>query len=301
MNSEIKKKEYGLNRGNLKMIALFCMTLDHFAVAIIVPWLRLYDTESLEYAFLSTTMSALRLIGRLAFPIFCFFIVEGLLHTRSVFKYAVRLFIFAIISEVPFDMVLKHTFFTVKYQNVFWTMLIGLVAIYILDGIYGKFKAKAVVKDIVTVFISALALYTAEVFSTDYGAHGVLTIIVIYLIGKNRYRLILLLNILVQLITFFVDRDFTVLNIVEKSIILVLSTIVLFIGKMIVIENSRKMFAACVILSAMNLSEVSAFANVYLMQIYNGQKGRNIRWLFYLFYPLHLAALAGLCMLVGLY
>ena len=97
------------------------------------------------------------------------------------------------------------------------------------------------------------------------------------------------------------DRDFTVLNIVEKSIILVLSTIVLFVGKMIVIENSRKMFAACVILSAMNLSEVSAFANVYLMQIYNGQKGRNIRWLFYLFYPLHLAALAGLCMLVGLY
>ncbi|HAQ39725.1 MAG TPA: conjugal transfer protein TraX, partial [Clostridiales bacterium] len=60
-------------------------------------------------------------IGRLSFPIFCFFLVEGFLHTSNTKKYLLRLGIFALISEIPFDLVFNHTILEIGYQNIYFT------------------------------------------------------------------------------------------------------------------------------------------------------------------------------------
>lgn len=77
----------------------------------------------------------IRKIGRPAFPVFCFFIVEGFCHTRNVKNYAVRLGIFALISEVPFDLAIFGTPFHWGHQNVFFTLFLGLLLIWYLRDV----------------------------------------------------------------------------------------------------------------------------------------------------------------------
>ncbi len=75
------------------------------------------------------------IIGYIAFPIFAFLIVQGFLHTRSKEKYMLRLGIFALISEIPFDIAHFQTTMCFKLQNVMFTLLIVFVTIYFLEKI----------------------------------------------------------------------------------------------------------------------------------------------------------------------
>ena len=77
----------GLSGSSLKVIALVSMTVDHIAYYLMEHGTLLYEL--------------MRMVGRMAFPIFAFLLVEGYTHTRSRGKYALNLLIFALISEVP--------------------------------------------------------------------------------------------------------------------------------------------------------------------------------------------------------
>lgn len=99
----------GLSGSALKVIALVSMTLDHIACYLM--------DKSIAY-------DAMRTVGRMAFPIFAFLLVEGYTHTRSVRKYALSLFSFALVSDIPWWL-LNHD----NTHNVFFTLLLGLVAI----------------------------------------------------------------------------------------------------------------------------------------------------------------------------
>ena len=105
----------GLSGSTLKLIAIVSMLIDHVAAAVIVRVLYAgHWTEQLYQIY-----RVMRSVGRIAFPIFCFFLVEGFEHTRDRKKYALRLFLFALISEIPFDLAFSAEILEVQYQNVF--------------------------------------------------------------------------------------------------------------------------------------------------------------------------------------
>lgn len=119
----------------LKTIACITMLIDHIGASCIEAGIL---TPGLDSGTLSRdTLSAyplyrldmvLRFTGRLAFPIFCFLLVEGFVHTHDVKKYVRRLFLFALISEVPFDLAFFRTPFDPSAQNVYWTLALGVLA-----------------------------------------------------------------------------------------------------------------------------------------------------------------------------
>ena len=123
-------KQQGISGYWLKVIAVVSMLIDHTSAVI------LEQISGLENpAFL------MRIIGRLAFPIYCFLLVEGFYHTRSRAKYAGRLFLFALISEVPFDLAFSRRMWDFSSNNVFFTLLFGLLVIWGVEGIKQKFVA----------------------------------------------------------------------------------------------------------------------------------------------------------------
>ena len=126
----------------------------------------------------------LRYIGRLAFPIFCFLLVEGFVHTRDVKKYVRRLFLFAFISEVPFDLAFFCTPFALDHQNVYWTLALGVLAMAGLKH-YEKPDGSASWKGLLCAAGCTLAALLA---CTDYNGIGVLIICALYLTRGDRKR-----------------------------------------------------------------------------------------------------------------
>ena len=117
----------------------------------------------------------LRFIGRIAFPIFCFLLVEGFYHTRDVKKYALRLLAFCFISEIPFDLAFNGAVLETGSQNVFFTLFLGLVMMWLMKKCEDSYKYKAF---IVLVFIVCAG--AAAFLSTDYSAGGILIIFIFY-------------------------------------------------------------------------------------------------------------------------
>lgn len=131
------------------------------------------------YAFLGS-FSFFNLIGRIAFPIFAFQIVQGYIHTSNLKKYALRLLIFACISQIPF-MLFLSTFSNNLYLNIFFTLFLGVICLYGFDKIKNRY-----LKVLFVVLICILAHF----MQVDYGAYGVLSIFVFYIFSKifpNKY------------------------------------------------------------------------------------------------------------------
>jgi len=131
----------------LKLLAMLAMTADHIG-AVFFPEIPL-----------------LRWIGRLAMPVLCFFIGEGLRHTRSPRRYLLRLTGFALLSELPFDLAFYGEW---GHQNVYFTLALGLLALWAIQsrGMEGWLLA----------LTAALA---AELLGCDYGMYGVLLILLL--------------------------------------------------------------------------------------------------------------------------
>ena len=145
----------------LKLIAVIFMLIDHLAYVMIERGIGLGG----QWYMIDRTM---RYMGRIAFPIFCFTIVEGFRRTSNAQAYLKRLLIFALISEIPFDLAFRGTLFDMSFQNVFWTLAFGLAAMMIHNDRYMP-GWKRMVGLLVCFFVPYL-------FHTDYSIYGVLTI-----------------------------------------------------------------------------------------------------------------------------
>ena len=157
----------------LKTIALVSMLIDHVAHALL-------HGSNMTFSIAGTSIKLydiMRKIGRLAFPIYCFLLVEGFLHTRDRKRYAIRLLVFAVISEIPWN--LEHAG-TILYagQNVFFTLFIGLMGIWCLDCI--EEKPLQMGGGLVVLYFAALFL------KVDYGVTGYGFILMMYLLRNRR-------------------------------------------------------------------------------------------------------------------
>jgi len=145
----------------LKIIAIITMTIDHVG-AVLFPKDMIF-----------------RVIGRMAFPIFCFLIVEGFFHTKDVKKYVIRLGIFALLSEIPFNLLVSGSIFDIKHQNVYFTLLIGLVVIYAINKSTNQLQSSVIL-------VAGMAI--SMVLMTDYSFYGVLLIYVFYTMYEKRAK-----------------------------------------------------------------------------------------------------------------
>ena len=148
-----------LNGFHLKLIAICTMLIDHMGYTLFpgVMWLRC--------------------VGRVAFPIFCFLIAEGCVYTHDRKKYALRLLVFALLSEIPFNLMNSGMIWDPYDQNVLWTLLLGALVCWLMDWALKKCTPLSFV---LTGAAMVAAYWLLEAFRTDYGGWGMLLVAALY-------------------------------------------------------------------------------------------------------------------------
>jgi len=157
----------------LKKIALVSMAIDHAAVGLIE------QSELASGAAWSLCGTAMRLVGRVAFPLFAFMIAEGAVHTRDRRRYALRLLLLAVVSEIPFNLVAGGTWSFSADQNTVFTLLLGLLAIWTGDLIC-RFVPGSAYERYVRVLVAIPFGVAAYYLKTDYDFLGVMLIVILY-------------------------------------------------------------------------------------------------------------------------
>lgn len=217
----------------IKVIAIVTMLIDHIGLAF----------------FLSSPYYLIfRLIGRISFPLFAWAIANGAHHTKNVKHYMARLFVFAFISQIPYLLFHQHRDSSFFQFNIFFTLFLGLIVIFLLNRIKNEyFRALLIVS----------AAFMAEVFHFEYGAAGLLTIVVFYL--------------------FFADlkKAFIYLIVIFSSIYLL----------PVILEYK---IAGRVNVDAVILMQPLAVVSILFISRYNQKEGLKLKYIFYIFYPLHL-------------
>ena len=234
----MKKTRFGLDSTALRLLAILFMVLDHLW-ATVVPgnlWLTC--------------------LGRLAFPIFAFQLCEGYRHTSDYRRYRRRLLVFALLSEIPFNLFYAGSVIFPFHQNVLFTLLLGLLAIRQADMLR---REEGIKKKSLRCLALLLILAGGVVLFPDYGLMGVMTVL-----------------------CFFVFRDHRLFQLAAMAVL----NIFTFKGQTIPIS----LFG----LACDFPMQGFALLALPLIWLYNGEKGRGgkgLRLFWYIFYPLHMLAL----------
>lgn len=243
----------------LKWVAIAAMLIDHTAAVMggLFPF-SWYDP--------------MRDVGRIAFPIFAYGIAQGCVYTHSARRYLGRLLLFALISEVPYQLALGQPlpprFAT---TNVFFTLFAGAACCQIVKFCKSKGRRWAWAA---VVPVGAIVLL-CEMQHTDYGGFGVLCILLPYLFWESKPARLIALGSVVALIYIVVSH---------------------FQG----FGMPLYWIYAPENVGSMVRETLFALAGVGLIALYNGQPGsKKGKWFFYVFYPAHLLALFALDWALG--
>jgi hypothetical protein len=162
-----------LSGSALKLLAVITMLIDHIAATFLTHDRTVLFTVG---SYTLTLYWALRLIGRLAFPIFCFLLTEGFVHTRDRRRYGLRLLAFAVVSEIPWDLWQSGKWFYAG-QSVMVTLLLGFLGMWVIE----RFADKRLWQ---IGLLLALAAVSA-VARADYGLSGFGLIVVMYALRRR--------------------------------------------------------------------------------------------------------------------
>lgn len=176
----------GISGSVLKVIAIVAMAVDHVGAALIENGIlctydlerfrSIYQTEAGQFWYQADWIC--RAVGRISFPIFCFLLVEGFVHTRNLKRYAAQMFLFALVSEIPFDLAFKRQMFDWGAQNVFFTLGIGLL---VLAGFCRyQFHGSG------QLAVAAAGCGAAYILKTDYDVFGILLILILYMLRDRK-------------------------------------------------------------------------------------------------------------------
>lgn len=204
----------------------------------------------------------LRIIGRLSFPIFAYLIAVGYTKTNSLSKYLTRLIIFAAVSQIPFSLAFGETiriyslsdfliFFVGgenPHLNIFFTLSLGLLAM----RIWHKWESKSC--KIMAVLILGIV---AEYFNTDYGMYGIAMMLAFYIYGNSKNK--------------------TIISQVIVYILFDVSKVLLFLY-----ENPGTTINLVWFIQGLSILALGFILN------YNHKKGKDLKYFFYAFYPVHL-------------
>ncbi len=243
------KKFKCLNSTTLKIIAMTAMFLDHAGKTLF------FNQEWMVW------------VGRIAFPIFAFQIAEGYNHTKDFKEYLKRMFIYALISEIPYNLLYGFPIYPLS-QNVLFTFCISLVIIRLIDKSWQKHWALGLVTTVISVYIG---YWLAAALLTDYKGFGVLMVVSFWLFGRVKFGWILQLLAIIYINWEMIGGfNFTFMI------------------------NGREIWVP-----------VQAFAILAMIPIfmYNGEKGpggKRFRRAVYIFYPLHMFVLGSLMIVLSL-
>lgn len=170
MGKSIEKKKFSLEITSctLHFLAMAFMLSDHLW-ATVIPWQADWMT----------------IIGRLAFPIFAFMTVEGFFHTKNLKKYMLRMLIFALISEIPFNLMMSGSVFAPFHQNVLWSFLLGLFLMQLNEK--AKKKGKLWIRVLTGVGTFLLGTIVGMLSMMDYMHYGVWMILAFYFLRGRKW------------------------------------------------------------------------------------------------------------------
>ena len=235
------KKRPELTSFGLHLLAMGLMLCDHICLALMPD--RVWMT----------------CVGRLAFPIFAFLVAEGFVRTRSRARYARRLLIFALVSEVPFDLLAAGRPVYPFHQNVLWTFLIALGCMQLLE--WAKADPRPAARLVVSAGAVLGGFLAGPAFMVDYFGPGVWTVLVFYFFRGDGWR-----QRLGQLLCLLLLNGW------------------LLAGQTVLLGGLALPIQAFAVL---------ALPFIWLYRGRQGPHGRTVRWLFYGFYPAHLLVLTA--------
>lgn len=252
----------------LKRIALITMIIDHIDKILQIRSSSLYQYSSVA----GQIYNIIVLTGRVAFPIYAFLIAEGCRKTRSMPKYIFRLFLFMIISEIFYIAafynnnthgleLLKYAFdhvLTLKFRNIFTTLMFGVIAIYAYQ-IISSLNINKILRTATTATIVLLIMYTAEYFRASYGFLGIALIFLLYLFNSRKMQAMVIVLWSVGFYLIWASYNGVRFLFLENFIY-------------------------------WQWAVFACFAAVAVI-LYNGNRGKSMKWLFYIAYPLHLILL----------
>ena len=253
-----------MTQSTLKLLAMLFMLCDHFAKVVL--------STGVLRTFLGVTgneqlMIGLETVGRIAFPIFAWFVAEGCRKTGNFPKYLGRLAMFAVLSEAPF----QYCFYaagqnglSLACHNVMFTMLLAAAGIYA-----AKWLNKHGIPEMAAILIpSILAAPLGWGLQTDYNAWGVALIFMLYYLPEKKQKLTILACWMTVFMLLWHGWN----------------------GETFVWLHAGGFSLLCMWLGGM--------FSIPILATYNGQRGRPVKWLFYVFYPVHLAVLYGIRCLI---
>ena len=213
-----------LDGTSLKLIAMISMVFDHVGDMFFpgALWMRM--------------------IGRLAMPLFSFCIAEGYAHTKNKHRYLLRMGVFALVSEIPFDLAFEGRV-GLGHQNIMLSFFLAILALMLFDRIRGEGKEHAAGKTLLGILCVCAVAVLALVLRADYTLFAVLAVFLFYVL-RNRH----------PLLRCGVGVGFLALT------------------------------------RTVGYYRATGLSLIPLL-LYNGKRGRGLKWLFYAFYPGHLLLL----------
>lgn len=255
-------KKISISGAAIKNIAYVTMFIDHFFAVLYWAVTERFFVGA-EPQTLQSAYRAGRAVGRVSFVLFAFMIAEGFVYTRNRARYCMLMAVFAMLSEVPFDLAFSNVWFDPKSQNIYFTLFLGVAALYLME----RWKDRRLLQTAVPI----LACVFAALLRTDYMFMGVLLILVFYYArGKFGWQVlagsvVLYVGIVAVYTVRYFGQGYTMASYAKSGL--------------------REMYGL--------------FAFVFL-SLYHGEKGRRMpKWLAYGFYPAHLLLLYGVKLLLA--